>query len=253
MPTAAELALGNIENQFRSAVEDVEGYISNATATSGSAQWAILHLVGRSLADLKCGMFLVTSGYIVQMYSVIRPVKESLNLIRLFEQQPEKADEWAAGNYREFTPAKVRDALGGKDDPIYSWMSEHSHPRFAAAQLSTYSTGPARGVILSGGMPLDHPQVLLAAALPGDLLTEVAFAAGQIPMARAAALDWPSTVASVIEKLIEGVTGLFKAIYATVEGVPSQEIADNIVEVMKTNLALAREIETAVEEAARDE
>ena len=42
---------------------------------SGTAQFAIVHLVAQSLADLKAGMHLAASGFLVQMYSVIRPVK----------------------------------------------------------------------------------------------------------------------------------------------------------------------------------
>lgn len=43
--------------------------------------------------------------------------------MELFERDPEKAKEWAEGDYKQFTPAKVRDALGLPEDRIYKFRA----------------------------------------------------------------------------------------------------------------------------------
>ncbi|MGH3046584.1 MAG: hypothetical protein ACRDNC_06205 [Gaiellaceae bacterium] len=240
-----------MESSFEAAVANLDEYLSNASPKEDSFEWVITHLVARSLADLKCGMYLAARGYVVQMYSVMRPVRESMNLIHLFGRHQELIAEWKAGKHRKFTPKKVRDALGIEEDRIYSWMSEHSHPRFAASQVSMYPTGPATGVIVTGGLPRDHPQVLLAATMPADLLTEVAIAAGEIPMKPEAAILWPSTVRSAIQRLIPGVESLFAAIQTSVIGFDARPIAEQVLAVMQGNLASAEALEAEVARKAR--
>ena len=134
------LAAGKMENCFRDAADLLERYIVEGTFRSEkTADIAITHLVARSLTDVRWGQHLASSGYPIQMYSVIRPVSESINLIKLFVQEPAFAEEWAAGDYATFRPAAVRQMLGSEKDELYSWMSEHSHPRFAGFQLTTYN------------------------------------------------------------------------------------------------------------------
>jgi hypothetical protein len=52
--------------------------------------------------------------------------------------RPRSATAWAEGGHQDLTPTKVRKRLGIERDPVYSWMAEHSHPRFADFQLTTY-------------------------------------------------------------------------------------------------------------------
>jgi hypothetical protein len=251
MASIADRALVEMERRFESAAEDIGDLLGQATVQQATVDWATAHLIARSLADLKCAMYLVGRGFVVQMYSVMQPVRESMNLIRLFQSHPEKLDDWIAGKHWAFTPAKVRVELGIENDPIYAWMSEHSHPRFAASQVSMYSTGSTTGVIVAGGLPRDHPEVLLAAALPGDPLTEVAMAAGEVPLTHAEAARWPATVRRVIQTLIPGVEGLFDAIGETVEDIDVRLVADEVLATMNKRLAQAQAMEVAVADRPR--
>lgn len=211
-PDARTLAAGEMENRFCDAADALVAYIEGGRPeTSGAAEFAILHLVSRSLADLRWGQFLGSSGYPIQMYSVIRPVAESMNLIDLFVQQPELADSWAAGNWRDFMPARVRERVGIERDPLYEFMSEHSHPRFAGLQMSAFQRagdaderGRRAAILYMGEIPFDIPPVLLATALPGVLLAQLALSAGHVRLADGAALTWPSVLRTVASELGRG-------------------------------------------------
>src|SRR5438105_4341189 len=110
--TPEMLAAGKMENCFRDASAYIEQYlIDGAAQLEGAAQIATTHLMCRSLADLRGGQYLASSGFPIQMYSLVRPVIESINLIELFAREPGRATEWAAGNHQEFMPAKVRKRL----------------------------------------------------------------------------------------------------------------------------------------------
>jgi hypothetical protein len=138
-PSPQARAAVAMEEQFRTAADLLERFIVDGTSRSEKlADFAITHLVARSVADLRAGQLLAGEGHPIQMYAVIRPVAESLNLIDLFVNDPERAEAWAAGDYRQFQPAKVRKELGIHSDPVYAWMAEHSHPRYAGLQLTTY-------------------------------------------------------------------------------------------------------------------
>ena len=97
---------------------------------------AVLHLINRSLSDLLVAGHLVTHRYLPQAYSVLRPVVDASDLIRLFVHQPEAAETWisTADAHREFAPGNVRKRLGRpKYDQIHGLLSElGSHPRFSA-------------------------------------------------------------------------------------------------------------------------
>jgi hypothetical protein len=83
MPTNKEtLAAGKMENCFRDASDHIECYLTDGLAgMSGTAPIAIVHLICRSLADLRSAQYLASSGFTVQMYSLVRPVIESINLV----------------------------------------------------------------------------------------------------------------------------------------------------------------------------
>lgn len=139
IPTKETLAAGKMENCFRDASDLIERYLTDGAAQmSGAAPIAIFHLICRSLADLRSAQFLASSGFIVQMYSLVRPAIESINPVDLFAAEPAAADAWTDGRHWESRPAKVRERLGIGDDEVYSWACEHSHPRFRGLQLTTY-------------------------------------------------------------------------------------------------------------------
>lgn len=201
-----------MENRFSTAAEVLADYIRNGRPqTHGAAEFAILHLISRSLADLRWGQYLASSGYPIQAYSVIRPVAESLNLIDLFLQEPETAQKWADGHWGEFTPARVRDRLKIEEDSLYKFLSEHSHPRFAGLQLSVFQRvgepdeqGRQQAVLYMGEIPFDVPAVLLATAMPGLLLAQLVLAAGHVRLTRDAALGWVRVVRQVSVELRAG-------------------------------------------------
>jgi hypothetical protein len=117
VPTREPLAAGKMENCFRDASDLIEQYlIDGAAGMSGAAPIAIFHLICRSLADLRCAQYLASSGFTIQMYSLVRPAIESINLVDLFAAEPAAADDWIAGKHWEFRPAKVRERLGLGDD-----------------------------------------------------------------------------------------------------------------------------------------
>lgn len=179
-----------MEEQFRAGADLVERFIvEGAFRSDKPADFAITHLVGRSLAELRWGQYLAGEGYPIQMYSVIRPVSEALNLIDLFVKEPDRAEAWAAGDYRQFQPAAVRKELGIDSDPVYAWMAEHSHPRFAGLQLMTYKIKQEeedewQNVLFLGELPLEFGPVLIATTMPGLALLDLALAAGHVSFVR---------------------------------------------------------------------
>jgi hypothetical protein len=248
-PNPRDLAAGAMENHFRDAARALAAYIETGSPqTSGAAEFAILHLVSRSLADLRWGQYLGGSGYPIQMYSVIRPVTESLNLIDLFVQEPDLAQSWADGNWREFMPARVRTRLGIEQDSLYEFMSEHSHPRFAGLQLSAFQrvgepdeNGRNRAILFMGEVPFDVPAVLLATAMPGVLLAQLVLAAGHVRLAFDSALRWPGVIRAVATELGAGWAALDAAL-------PEGGVGDDG-EVIQP-LQFIREISARLQEAA---
>jgi hypothetical protein len=212
-PNPRVLAAGAMENRFRAAVDAVSAYIRGGEPqTTGAAEFAILHLVSRSLNDLGWAQYLASSGYPIQAYSVMRPVLESLRLVDLFVQEPDAAQRWAEGEWREFMPARVRERLGIERDPLYAFLSEHSHPRFAGLHVSAYrrvgdeanDRGPQRAILYMGEIPFEVPPVLMATTLPGVLLSQVALAAGHVRLSYQAALGWSGVLRSVATELAAG-------------------------------------------------
>ena len=206
-----------MEEQFTAAADLLERFIvDGASRSDRPADFAITHLVGRSLADLRWGQYLACEGCPIQMYSVIRPVSEALNLIDLFAKKPERAEAWAAGKHWEFKPASVREELGIDGDPVYRWMSEHSHPCFAGLQLMTYkikSEGEEewRNVMFLGELPLELGPVLIATTMPGLALLDIAIAAGHVVVRKEVALGWSTMLRQVAGGLEPGFQAVWDA------------------------------------------
>jgi len=244
------LAAGAMENRFTAAADALAAYIrEGAPQTHGAAEFAILHLVSRSLSDLRWGQLLASSGYPIQMYSVIRPVPEALNLIDLFVDDPVAAERWANGEWREFLPVRVRERLGIEEDALYSFMSEHSHPRFAGLQLSVFRrVGGEEGegqqaILFMGEIPFDVPAVLLATAMPGALLAQLALAAGHVRLARVAALGWAGVIRRTAVELAEG----WREVAAQLPEAENDE--GEIIEPLRHIQEIAAELEAAAAEA----
>lgn len=242
-----------MEEQFRAAANLLERFlVEGAFRSEKPADFAITHLVGRSLADLRWGQYLVGEGYPIQMYSVIRPVSEALNLIGLFAQQPERAEAWAAGEYREFQPAKVRRELGIESDPVYAWMAEHSHPRFAGLQLTTYKIKREgedewRNVRFLGELPLELGPVLIATTMPGLALLDLALGAGHVVVRKEVALGWATMLRQIAELLEPGFQAVWEA--AAPDEIKLDETGSKLREAIKSSVDRAREIERIADEA----
>lgn len=253
-PSASVLAVGEMENRFRDASDRAERFLAEGLAAArGSAQAATAHLLARSLADLRCGQYLIGNGFVLQMASVVRPALESLNLVKLFAQDTEAADRWASGQHsREFMPARVRDAIGVGQDEVYSWLSEASHPRFAGFQMTAYQVihedheeGPDRDPqaprlhLFIGGLPLELPIVLNAATMPSNVLCQLALELDNCPVRREVAWTWATAAREIVETVRPG--------YEAIGSV----LVDQSPESAEMNARLLAEIDTAIE-AARE-
>jgi hypothetical protein len=252
MKSSAEtLAAGKMENCFREASDHIEGYlIDGAAQLSGAAQIATTHLLCSSLADLRAAQFLAGEGFPLQAYSLVRPAIESINLVELFAEEPSAADSWAAGEFREFTPAKVRARLGIDKDPVYSWMSEHSHPRFAGFQLTTYLVTDEGGRETLrpyvGGLPLELPSVLLATTAPANVLCQLSLSLGHCTVNKEVALTWPTVARSVGETVLPGYQAVYEALKK--HGLTDKAEAE-MLQTLRVAIASAAEMEEIVSEA----
>ena len=105
---------------------------------SGSAMFCKLSLLGVCIDELLVAFHLSQRSYAGQAFSHIRTLQESLDLVELFDKEPQWADLWTSDKpskeiWKEFKPFKVREKLG-KDEifgKIYSLLSAGgSHPSF---------------------------------------------------------------------------------------------------------------------------
>lgn len=151
--------------------------VIDGTTAGSNADQAINHLAVRSVADAEVGQRVILLGRPIQMFSVVRSILESLNLMRLFEKQPELATEWMqGGNNPKFKPWAVRSTLGlPTTDEFYSTMCEYSHPRLMG-YLWTQDWGRERDVLMldMNGIPLEDERVVLCLPVPLQLLTMIA-------------------------------------------------------------------------------
>jgi hypothetical protein len=245
----ATLAVGAAENRFHLAADALESYI--AEGIQGIAHPRIdfptQYLLARSLADLRAAMLLAASGFVVQSASVMRPVVEAINLVRLFERDSSYATAWLRGD-KNPSPPEVRKLLGEGPDAVYGHLAKLSHPRLFGAEQSTYVNAASGEIILMmGGLPLSDPSVLIAASMPGDLLGELASAAGHLNVNEDAALRWPSMLVTVTTELLEGARGILEVLHP--DGIPPGSLGEKILMAMQENVASARELAKAMDEA----
>jgi hypothetical protein len=106
----------------------------------GPANFAKIGLCYWAIDELLAAVRLAQCAFTNQSYAHIRTDYEILDLIELFDKQPQWAQLWVAGNDKEvwsdLRPAAVRKKLGTpKTDPMYSFLSEHgSHGTFRGLQ-----------------------------------------------------------------------------------------------------------------------
>lgn len=241
-----------MENRFRDASALVERFLVDGAARhQGAAAAAKLHLAARTLADLRCGQYLIGNGFVIQMASVVRPAVEALNLIELFTRDPDAADRWAAGaDYREFMPAKVRKTIGAGDDPVYSWLSEVSHPRFAGFQMASFrqedknEEAPVLRAYI-GGVPLEFAHVLIASTFPGHVLCLLGLQLGHVEVKREVAWTWATLARKIPETLKPGFDGVVRLL---IEHADDARLAVDMGNQLDAIIEHAREMETIVEE-----
>jgi hypothetical protein len=106
----------------------------------GAATFAKIGLCFWVIDELLAAIHLAQRAFANQSYAHIRTAYEILDLVELFDNQPEWAKLWISGNdgevWSEFRPAAVRKKLGEpKFDPMYSFFSElGSHGTFRGLQ-----------------------------------------------------------------------------------------------------------------------
>jgi hypothetical protein len=248
-----------MENRFRDASDRVERFLQEGlSAGRGAAQAATVHLLARSLADLRCGQHLVSNGFVLQMASVVRPALESLNLIRLFAQDAAAADRWATGEHtRDFMPVRVREALGVERDEVYSWLSAASHPRFAGFQMTAYNVirdedeerpddDPPRLHLFIGGLPLELPIVLNAATMPSNVLCQLALELDNCPVRREVAWTWAAAARETIETVRPGYEAIGQILVG--QSPESAELNARLLAQIDIAIEAAREAEQIMQE-----
>jgi hypothetical protein len=106
----------------------------------GPASFAQIGLCYWAVDELVCSLHLAQRAFTSQSYAHVRTTFEILDLIELFNKEPQWAEVWAKGDgekaWAELRPAAVRKKLGSpKFDPVYSLLSElGSHGTFRGLQ-----------------------------------------------------------------------------------------------------------------------
>ncbi len=106
----------------------------------GVASFAKIGLCYWTIDELMVAIHSAQRAFANQSYAHIRTAFEILDLIELFDVQPDWANLWASGDdkkvWSELRPKSVRKKLGGpKVDPMYSFFSElGSHGTFRGLQ-----------------------------------------------------------------------------------------------------------------------
>lgn len=134
----------------------------------GAANFSMVGLSYWAVDELLVAMHLAQRAFTNQAYAHIRTIFEILDLIELFDKEPQWAALWVSGDDRkvwaELRPSVVRQKLGEpKFDPIYSFFSQlGAHGTFRGLQArGVQVTQPKqestkRFKIWVGGSPLVH-------------------------------------------------------------------------------------------------
>jgi hypothetical protein len=134
----------------------------------GLANFAKIGLCYWAIDELLAASHLAQRAFTNQSYAHIRTDYEILDLIELFDRQPEWAELWMTGDDKEvwskLRPSAVRKKLGApKVDFMYSFLSEHgSHGTFRGLQARSLKfvrqgdEGSKGFKIWVGGSPIVH-------------------------------------------------------------------------------------------------
>lgn len=143
---------------------DLYREINGTEKKQGEEIFSRIVLLGRSINDLLAGFHLATQGYILQSYTVLRPILESMDLVKLFEQDQKYTNIWINGgkkSWKELSPSKVRTKLGKESyDLIYGHFCEYgAHPTFnGGSGMTAMRVGESRPrvTIWIGGVHNDY-------------------------------------------------------------------------------------------------
>ncbi len=183
-----------MDEAFRQARDAAMRYVAGGNLQArGAVEHATLHLVARSLTDVGWAENAAIDRFPIQAYSLMRPAWEALNLCDLFAEKPEFAELWAEGEFWKLTPAAVRREMGIKEDALYSFLSERSHPRFAGLQLTIFKLEgePSQGanqraILYLHDVPVVVTAAYMAAATPGIILARLVTQIGRLRFANEA-------------------------------------------------------------------
>ncbi len=110
-------------------------------------------VLARSINDLLAGLHLASHGYILQSYTVLRPILESVDMAKLFSKDPSMADIWVEGGEKarnELRPSAVRRKLGKESyDEMYGHFCNYgSHPSFdGSSGMSAMKVGEKKPTV----------------------------------------------------------------------------------------------------------
>ena len=188
---------------FVFAVDPIIALLFEATPSGqGETAFASRHLAARIINDLVASVHLTMHGYLNQAYGALRMAYEACDLLELVGSNPTEAESWVntEKGWTEFSPANVRLRLGrSKVDAIYSHLSEHAHPRFAASRLSSYGrvradapadTNPQIIIQLGPFLVDEHPALWHAAILVTQVTGTLALRASHL--VHTGAIDAPA-------------------------------------------------------------
>jgi hypothetical protein len=140
-----------------------------------------------------------------------------------------------------FSPAKVRERLGDKDDPFYSYMCARSHPRFAGLQMSMFKKvgAPEDAATHFTEIPFEIPDSFMAVAAPGIVLAKLAILAGHVKFA-----DASHRLRAAATELLVGWSRMDAALTADDRADPSvQDLAERAAWFREHLMALADQID----------
>jgi hypothetical protein len=133
---------GALEERFIEALDPLLALFVSVRETANAEQdFPVRQLIARAMSDLIVAVHLITHGYFNQAYGTFRTAYEALDLAELLSADAEQAKLWVNTDkgHADFKPSAVRERLGkDKHDPVYSALSELSHPRFAASKLTSF-------------------------------------------------------------------------------------------------------------------
>jgi hypothetical protein len=250
-PPSKTAAVAEMLVIFRSAHGATTTYLSGGQhmQSAGAHELATIHLLTRGLVDCAVAQRTATERYPIQAYSILRAAWEAARLIDLLHAEPNLAEDWMEGKHWMFSPAKVRDRLGDKDDPFYSYMCARSHPRFAGLQMSIFKRVGATEDAATHftEIPFEIPDAFMAVAAPGIVLAKLAILAGHVRFADSShrKLRFAGMLRAVATELSVGWSRMDAALTAEDHADPSvQDLAERAAWFREHLMALADQIDT---------